>query len=226
MPRAMIPLPLALVLLVVAEAQPAARFAHGVASGDPHSDSIVLWTRVTPQLPAGQPTGALAFDVRWAVRDRSESTVVRSGLARADAAADFTIKLVCDGLAHSTAYSYSFSVGAVTSAVGHFRLPPPRSEPLGSLRYAIFSCSNWAWGFFNAYRAVADAAQVDFWVHLGDWQYQDGQEADAYPNAQQAVRWSGMKPTHETVSLDDYRQRHALTREDADLQACMHPRLY
>jgi phosphodiesterase/alkaline phosphatase D-like protein len=93
---------------------------------------------------------------------------------------------------------------------------------LDSLHYAVFSCSSWAWGYFNAFGAAARRSAVhrrlDFWLHVGDYFYEDGQE-QPYPRADQAVRWTGLQPATETLTLRDYRLRHALTRTDVDLQA-------
>eukprot|EP00877_Chromochloris_zofingiensis_P008820 jgi/Chrzof1/4191/Cz14g02110.t1 len=85
------------------------------------------------------------------------------------------------------------------------------------LKYAVFSCSNWGWGYFNAYDA-ASKLDLDFWVHLGDYYYEYGPES--YPNPAQAVRpAAALRPQKEIVALEDYRQRHSLYREDAGLQA-------
>ena len=49
----------------------------------------------------------------------------------------------------------------------------PADAPLDVLRYAIFSCSSWSWGYFNAYRAAATQAEpLDFWLHVGDYFYE------------------------------------------------------
>ena len=196
------------------------RFLHGVASGDPWSESIVLWTRVTPQAAALDPVASATFNVSWTVWKSSDNTHVRTGFVVTSEDSDWTVKTIVGGLEPGVKYAYAFTAGdGRWSPVGRFKLFPPHSERLESLRYAIFSCSNWGWGYFNVYRAVADAAKLDLWLHVGDWMYQDGQDADGYPTAEQAVRWDGMQPTHATVSLDDYRKRHALTRADPDTQA-------
>eukprot|EP00929_Paragymnodinium_shiwhaense_P123402 TRINITY_DN9722_c0_g1_i16.p1 TRINITY_DN9722_c0_g1~~TRINITY_DN9722_c0_g1_i16.p1 ORF type:complete len:251 (+),score=32.09 TRINITY_DN9722_c0_g1_i16:325-1077(+) len=115
-------------------------------------------------------------------------------------------------------YNYAFSCGTAQSTVGRFRLPPPGDQSLESLRYATFSCSNWAWGYFAAYgvaAALAENDKLDFWLHLGDFIYEYG--ADYYPKPQDAVRL-GLEPTHEIVSLEDYRLRFSLYRADSELQ--------
>ena len=89
------------------------------------------------------------------------------------------------------------------------------------LRYATFSCSNWGWGYFNAYDA-ASKLDLDFWMHLGDFIYEYGVDSH-YPSPRQAVRYApspgGLQPPHEIVTLDDYRKRYALYRQDEGLKA-------
>ena len=201
-----------------------AHFEHGVASGDPSSDSIVIWTRVTPALSlAEQPAPeSLSLEVSWFVWFETDNTLVQTGVFTTNGTRDWTVKHIVCGLVHSTPYLYNFTIGAAASPTGRFSLPPPAGVHLDSLHYAVFSCSSWAWGYFNAFGAAARRSAVhrrlDFWLHVGDYFYEDGQE-QSYPRADQAVRWTGLQPATETLTLRDYRLRHALTRTDVDLQA-------
>ena len=192
----------------------APHFEHGVASGDPHADSVVLWTRVTPGLPHMQQ----ALTVVWSVRREGAEVAERTGSMQTDDSRDWTVKVIVDGLSHSVRYEYSFSSAAVHSPRGRFRLPPPLGMPLASLRYAIFSCSSWSSGYFNAYAAAA-RAPLDFWVHLGDYIYENGADGHYGPHGARAVRTSGLQPQTELVTLSDYRARHGLHRQEAELQA-------
>lgn len=145
-----------------------------------------------------------------------------NGTAEATLDTDFTIKVDVKGLAQGQTYYYAFYAGAVArSPVGRFRVPLEWRTPLAELRYAIFSCSNWGWGYFNAYDA-ASRLDLDFWMHLGDFIYEYGVD-DHYPSPTTAVRYApapgGLQPDHEIVTLDDYRKRYALYREDEALQA-------
>lgn len=104
--------------------------------------------------------------------------------------------------------------------MGTFRLPQPAGTPTASLQYAIFSCSNWGFGYFNAYD-LATRYDLDFWLHLGDFIYEYGD--GSYPGPKDAVRYSpkagsGLQPKTEIVVLDDYRTRFALYRADPALQ--------
>ena len=210
------------VVLGLAAAEPAAGFTaafnHGVASGDPFAESIVLWTRVTPQVTLDAQVPRINATWRVWRQSEGESVIEQQGVQSTDGTVDWTIKLVVSGLAPATPYAFDFSVGPARSPSGRFKLPPPAHERLDALRYAVFSCSSWTWGYFTAFAAAARNAELDFWMHLGDYYYQTGQ-SDTYPAASQAVRWQGLQPPWETVTLSDYRLRHALHREDRDLQA-------
>ena len=162
---------------VAISAEYLAAFEHGIASGDPHSDSIVLWTRMTPQLPLdAQPAPiGLQLNVSWRVwrADADASRPERSGVFSTDGRRDWTVKVIASGLEHSVRYRFGFALGAAVSPAGNFRLPPPADAPLDVLRYAVFSCSSWSWGYFNAYRAAATQAEpLDFWLHVGDYFYE------------------------------------------------------
>ena len=125
------------------------------------------------------------------------------------------VKVDVGDLVPGQTYFYSFSAGEAYSPIGRFRVPLREDEAVEQLRYAVFSCSNWGWGFFNAYDAAA-RYDLDFWLHLGDYIYEYDEEH--YPTRDQAVR-TGLDPPHELLSLDDYRRRHALYRTDMGLQA-------
>ena len=124
------------------EAASASPFAHGVASGDPQADGVVLWTRVT--LPAGQRSA----EVRWQVTtDGPAPRVAARGTATATAARDFTVKVDVRGLESGRAYLYQFEVGGSFSPTGHTRTLPLETA---RLRLAVVACSNYPAGYFNA----------------------------------------------------------------------------
>lgn len=183
-------------------------FNHGVASGDPLQDRVVLWTRVTPKRPADD-----RLPVKWRIsRDPRMKHDVAGGHAWADATRDFTIKVDAAGLAPNRTYYYQFEAEGVRSPVGRAKtLPFMRAD---SLRFAFASCSNYPYGFFNVYRRIAGRSDLDFVLHLGDYiyEYGNGQYGDG------AAIGREVEPDHEMVSLEDYRQRHATYKTDPDLQ--------
>ena len=159
----------AVLVLVTAASQPAEAsfkydFLHGVASGDPLSDSIVLWTRITHRF---EPE---TTQVRWVVLDAEARREVASSTALATASSDFTIKVIVDDLLPATEYTYFFEAvdgdGGSRSPTGNFRTLPDPSSHVDRARFAVFSCSNWGWGYWNAYDAAL-SYRIDFWIHLG-----------------------------------------------------------
>lgn len=200
--------------------QPARRagvFAHGVASGDPLPDGVLLWTRVTPSPDAlpGSGRGA-ATEVAWEVAEDADfRTVVAHGSATAAAESDHTVKADVRGLRPGTAYHFRFTALGDRSPAGRTRTAPADGSGVQSLRFGVVSCSNYDGGWFAAYRHLAARKDLDAVLHLGDYIYEYGR--GSFPKENEAVRFS--KPEHEIVSLADYRLRHATYKTDPDLQA-------
>ncbi|MFG2331178.1 alkaline phosphatase D family protein [Streptomyces sp. NPDC048604] len=192
-------------------------FLHGVASGDPLPDGVLLWTRVTPT-PDAVPGSGKGPDttVTWEVaEDREFARTVARGIARATAAADHTVKADVRGLRPATRYYYRFAVGGTVSPVGRTRTTPAVDAAAPNVRFGVVSCANWESGYFSAYRHLAARADLDAVLHLGDYIYEYA--SGAYPAEDQVVRRH--QPAHEIVSLADYRTRHGNYKTDADLQA-------
>lgn len=188
--------------------EPSFTFAHGIASGDPQRDRVILWTRVTPV----DPTETLR--VRWAVAsDPGMKQIRQSGRFVTDRRRDFTVKVDAAGLKPSLTYYYQFETRGVESPVGRTRTLPVGK--IDRLRLAFASCANYPHGYFNAYARIAERDDLDFVLHLGDYlyEYKLGEYADA-----QLKGLRDVVPTHEIVSLEDYRLRYALYRSDPDLQ--------
>ncbi len=188
-------------------------FAHGVASGDPNESSVVIWTRVSGA------NDAVAVD--WYVAtDSALLNVVAHGQFTTDVRRDHTVKQVVDGLAPGESYFYQFVVNGVASPLGQTKTLPVGH--LDRLVLAVATCSNYPFGWFNAYEVIANDDQIDLVVHLGDYIYE--YRALGGYGADTGRRIGRMhKPGHEIVSLDDYRQRHAQYKTDPGSKA-MHGR--
>lgn len=192
------------------QAQEAAReggavFRHGVASGDPLADSVVLWTRVT----VDQPAPAVAWTL---ARDAALTRIVARGERPTGAARDFTVKIDVSGLEPGTTYYYRFECAGARSQVARTRTLPPAG--VSRIRLGVASCSNLPFGYFNAYAALARRADLDAVLHLGDYLYE-------YPNAQFGDGTALGRipdPDREMVALADYRARHAQYKADPDSQ--------
>ncbi|MDH3716300.1 MAG: alkaline phosphatase D family protein, partial [Gammaproteobacteria bacterium] len=190
--------------------QPAAySFAHGVASGDPLKDAVILWTRVSGA--SGEP-----LTVRWQVaRDAAMQNVVAAGVAATNAERDYTVKVDVGNLPSGARLHYRFEVGDSVSPVGATRTLPAGS--MDAARFAVVSCSNYPYGYFYAYREIARRDDIEAVIHLGDYIYEYGMGEYATERAEDLDRVPD--PPTELHTLSDYRRRYAQYRSDPDLQA-------
>ncbi|PAZ09275.1 alkaline phosphatase [Streptomyces sp. SA15] len=198
-----------------ADAAPA--FLHGVASGDPLPDGILLWTRVTPTTEA-TPGSGLGPDtgVEWVIaKDKALTNIVAKGSVTATAASDHTVKADVRGLQPATDYWFRFSAGPTDSPVARTRTAPAADASVANLRFGVVSCANWEAGHFSAYRHLAARGDLDAWLHLGDYIYEYG--TGEYGTRDTVVRPHA--PTHEILTLADYRTRHGRYKTDPDLKA-------
>jgi alkaline phosphatase D len=185
------------------------RFQHGVASGDPLADGIILWTRVS-----GAGSGPLR--VEWEIaKDRGMLRTVQRGSTWTDDYNDYTVKVDVRKLRPGQTYYYRFSLYGDASPVGRTRTLPEGEVASASL--AVVSCSNFPYGYFHAYREIAKRDDLDAVVHLGDYiyEYGSGEYGTEYAEALGRVP----EPAHELLSLEDYRLRHAQYKSDPDAQA-------
>ena len=189
-----------------------APFAHGVASGDPTEDGVVLWTRVSAQ----EASVPLSYRV---ARDRDLRDVVAAGEVAAEAEHDHAVSVDVGGLEPATAYYYGFESGGQSSPVARTRtLAGPAAE---GVRFAICSCAKFNAGYFNAYARIADRDDLDFVVHLGDYIYEAG-NVPAKGQTPGADIGRDFDPLTECRTLPEYRTRYAQYRSDADVQALHH----
>ena len=190
-----------------ADAQAAPVFAHGVASGDPTQDAVIIWTRVTP----AAARAGLPVSVRWQVTtDTSARVLVKSGTVTTSAMQDFTVKVDVTGLEPGRTYLYSFEAEGERSPLGRTRTLRTMAA---RAQLAVVSCANYPGGYFNAYAAIAARDDLDAVLHLGDYIYEFADGVYGDPALDRHA-----EPRHEAVSLQDYRQRYACSRRDPDLQ--------
>ncbi|MEH8017724.1 alkaline phosphatase D family protein [Rheinheimera muenzenbergensis] len=183
------------------------QFLHGVASGDPSSDAIILWTRVSAD--------ATTVPLQWQLaEDRQFNRIIRSGDTSTSASSDYTVKIDVRDLNAGTEYFYRFKAGTVTSAVGRAKTLP--AAGVDAVKLAVFSCSNYPTGYFHVYAKAAEISDLDAVIHLGDYIYEYGESGYASENA--AALGRVVLPATEILSLSDYRSRYAQYRTDAALQ--------
>ncbi|MEN8583655.1 alkaline phosphatase [Arthrobacter sp. KBS0703] len=192
-------------------------FTLGVASGDPWPDGFVIWTRLALSPLAedgrgGMPSRTVA--VGWEVaEDPAMRKVVRRGVEQAVTAGAHSVHAELRGLKPGREYFYRFRAGRHISPVGRTLTSPAWNETPAALAMSFASCAQYEHGYFTAYRRLAED-QPDLVLHLGDYQYE--YKKGSYVTA------GGNPRDHEgpeTVTLENYRQRHAQYKADADLQA-------
>ena len=181
-------------------------FTHSVASGEPQAKSVLLWTRYV---------GNGDTLLEWQMSKSADfASVIAEGQVTASPDKDFCAKAVASGLEPDSWYFYRFvSPGGSTSPVGRTRTLP--EGPTQKFRLAVFSCSNFGFGYFNAYGHAAEANDCDLAVHLGDYFYEYG--GDTYPSTDQRHPERSVLPGTEIIALADYRLRYATYRKDPDL---------
>lgn len=211
-------------------------FTHGVASGDPYADSVILWTRLSPVFDDDRSNVTVEGYVplyshdtdqyirvskspvcaEWKVSETKDfHHVVASGKAFTTSDIDYTIKTEAKGLKPFTQYYYQFCVcdSSKTSVVGRTKTAPAKNDFVSTIRLAVYSCSNFPFGFFNPFGNPARKDSVDYVLHLGDYYYE-------YKNGDYGYGQSIGRvplPDREIYTLYDYRKRIATYRTDLDL---------
>ncbi len=193
------------------------KFVHGVASGDPGTDRMVIWTRITASTKASaNDVVPAAIPVKWEMAtDADFRKIRRTGKTATSAARDFTVKVDVTGLKPGQVYYYRFKLGKTISPVGR-----TKTLPVGALeqaRFAVVSCTNFPFGYFNVYDHIARQDGFDAVIHLGDYFYEYG--TDSYGGRTGKRLDRNHEPAHETVTLKDYRTRHAQYKADTSSQA-------
>lgn len=177
-----------------------APFYHGVASGDPLSDAVIIWTRVT--------TIDTLESVKWRMAtDTAMVNIIDSGTVTTSNAIDYTVKVDVTGLMPNTFYYYEFEADGLLSIIGRTKTAPVGD--VDSLRFAVVSCASYAHGYFNAYDRITERNDVSAILHLGDYYYEYGDGEYGSDRTYQ--------PSNEIINLSDYRMRLSHYRLDNSL---------
>ena len=180
-------------------------FSHGVASGDPLPDSVILWTRF-----AHASGGRVAWEV---AEDEAFERIAQRGRALASFLNDFCVKVDVRGLQPGRSYFYRFLSASEPSPTGMTRTAP-RGET-ANLTVGLFSCANLPYGYFHAYGHAAQRQDIDLALHVGDYIYEAPR--GQYPSHVETVPGRIIDPLTELISLSDYYQRYACYHLDPDL---------
>ena len=187
-------------------------FYHGVASGDPLKDRVIVWTRVTPDnFQTVKGTYIIA-------RDTALSNIIKIDTFSTDWNRDYTVKIDVTGLQSNTTYYYAFIALGKQSPIGRTKTTPSESsDNLNDvLKLAVMSCANYEAGYFNAYARVAERNDLNAVIHLGDYYYDYSKDSHRNSGLKDLSR--SFIPTHETTTKNDYRLRQSLYHLDKDLQ--------
>ncbi|MGW1011957.1 alkaline phosphatase D family protein [Streptomyces termitum] len=194
-------------------------FTLGVASGDPLPGSVLLWTRLAPR--PFEPGGGLPAErvsVHWELaRDERFTRTVRRGRATAHPEFGHSVHVEVEHLEPGREFFYRFRTGRWVSPVGRTRTAPaPWARP-AALRIGAVSCQAYHDGYFTAYRHLADE-DLDVVFHLGDYLYEYAVNATGGARAY-TDRVLPAVFNRETITLEDYRLRYGLYKNDPDLRA-------
>lgn len=181
-----------------------APFYHGVASGDPLSNAVIIWTRVTTEDPTVTVSWKMAADTLF-------NNVVNSGSATTDGSRDYTVKADVNGLQPGTYYYYQFELDGRKSLIGRTKTAP--SGDNDHIRFALVSCADFESGYFNAYEHITFRNDIDAVLHVGDYiyEYAVGGLPGSVPGRQ-------TDPANEVIALDDYRARYSHYHLDPQLR--------
>ncbi|KAE8391539.1 PhoD-like phosphatase-domain-containing protein [Aspergillus alliaceus] len=210
-------------------------FTHGVASGDPYADSVILWTRVAPSLESDMSevtvsgtVGLYSHNTEPYIKasahpicvdyrvyeDKERHQVVDKGRAYTTSDIDYTLKVEATGLKPFTTYWYQFQIcnSNITSPIGRTKTAPGPDDATEEIKLAVYSCSNYPSGYFNAYGNVVRKDSVDYVLHLGDYIYETR-------NGIVGTEERAVLPERDIFTLYDYRTRLGFYRTDLDLVA-------
>lgn len=184
----------------------AVQFLYGVASGEPAVDGFIIWTA----LRLGHARGGVGYVFYEVAEDPQFLNIVAKNKFKTGAFRDWTVKVEISGLLPGKTYHYRFVAGETSSPIGRCRtLPKGR---VNAARFAVVSCSNYAFGHFNVYDAISKRDDLDAVIHLGDYIYEYG--PDGYGGAVSKQIGREHIPEHEIITLNDYRARHAQYKSD------------
>jgi len=193
-------------------------FDLSVASGDPSTSGVVLWTHlrrdaVISELPLLFQVASDAAFIELVI----EGAVPASEIGPAQ---DYTVRVDLDGrLSAGQRYYYRFVYGDITSNIGRCRTLA--TGQLNGLKLALLTCQDYTNGYYGALRHLALDESIDFVVHLGDFIYESAGDPSfqSLPFDDRRV----VLPSGAAVSqgLDDYRSLYRTYRADVWLQRAL-----
>lgn len=192
-----------------------AEFNYGVASGDPTSNSVILWTHCKykdNKLPI-----TLFYQIS---SDINFNKIIKNGFTSTNENNDFTVKVEIKDLEDNTIYYYRFCStnnknNIIYSITGRTNTIYSPDKDISNIKIAVVSCANYPQGYYNVYKEISKEKDLSCVIHLGDYIYEYS-NTDIYGIPINESRAS--KPPTETFTLQDYRIRHSEYKQDPDLQ--------
>ncbi|MFB5284706.1 alkaline phosphatase D family protein [Peribacillus sp. Hz7] len=189
-------------------------FTLGVASGDPLSDSVVLWTRLAPDPLNGGGMLSHIVPVQWELAtDENFRNVIQRGTEHASPNLAHSVHVEVSGLKANTVYYYRFKSGNELSPVGRTKTLPAPGTSVASMTFAFASCQQFEHGYYTAYKHMAKE-DLDLVFHLGDYIYEYGTNEYLSPTGNVRAHRGD-----EIITIEDYRNRYAQYRSDEHLRA-------
>lgn len=204
-------------------------FPEGVASGDPDSTSVLLWTRRPPS--GGKAASKLNVEV---AEDARFTRVVATAVAPVSEASDWTCRVLVGGLKASRVYWYRFSDSEGSGSRVGRTITAPDVDDDRPVRFVFVSCQNANDGAQNAYRRMifedeqaSEAERIGFVLHLGDfiyeivWYPEDRPQGMYDRRVRDIVRYphgEKIRDFHIPTTVEDYRAVYRAYLSDPDLQ--------
>lgn len=209
----------------------AASFPQGLASGDPKSDTVILWARVED---SAKETADIELELEIATdKDFKQLLPLDKTAKKVQALAKFDhcAKIRVAGLTAATTYYYRFIYVKgdqnLVSPVGRTKTAPAANADV-TVKFAFVSCQDYIGRFYNSYVALANE-DVDFVVHLGDYVYETTGDPSFQETAGRTIKFTdeagalplgeGDKKFYAAKSLSNYRELYKAYRSDKNLQA-------
>lgn len=195
-------------------------FYHGVASGDPLFDRVILWTRYTPvasgesvylELRMAEVDPDIPFESHL---DPDANDNIKIAKIETSTSSDYVAKIDVLGLKSNTHYVFVFTDGIVASEVGQTRTAPSMEDDVEEMTYAFFSCALFSNGYFHSYDVASTIENLDFWIHLGDYIYEYG-SYKSYGTDLPDRRDMTLVSTEHSSSLFRQRQLHVLLNNES-----------
>ncbi len=208
-------------------------FPQSVASGDPRSSSVVLWTRVLDGHTAANREVSLHLSTTGTIADVGTTALLggtnvwAGGTLTAQSAHDGVVKVKVGSLTADTTYYYQFTYNGQRSPIGRTKSAPAAGSTR-TVKYAAINCNDFVGRYFNVLRQLAEREQnnIDFVLNLGDYVYEttgdpsfqtsSPERAMVFSNPAEAINLGS--GNYAAQSVGNYRDIYKTIRQDAQLR--------